>query len=92
MGTLATVMAGRKIRTFQDRFIATVTGDIEDVDGVLKITRINVHYLLRLPAAQQEAATECFENYIHKCPAAQSVIGCIEVNHDLKMEINPEGS
>jgi hypothetical protein len=60
-----------------------VTGDIEDADGVLKITRINVHYLLRLPDIQQEAAREYFNNYIHKCPAAQ---GCIEVNHELKID------
>lgn len=90
MGTLASVMAGKKIRTFQDRFKATVTGDIEDVDGVLKITRINVHYLLKLPDKQRDDATECFNNYIHKCPAAQSVIGCIDVNHELEMEIKPE--
>ena len=90
MGTLATVLAGKKIRTFQDRFRATVSGDIEDVDNVLKIVRINVHYLLKLPDAQREAATECFNNYVHRCPAAQSVIGCIDVNHELEMETMPE--
>jgi len=90
MGTLATVLAGKKIRTFQDRFRATVSGDIEAVDNVLKIVRINVHYLLRLPDAQREAATECFNNYVHRCPAAQSVIGCIEVNHELEMETMSE--
>jgi len=89
MGTLATVLAGKKVRTFQDRFRATVTGDIEAVDGVLKITRINVHYHLKLPDSHQEAAAECFNNYIHKCPAAQSVIGCIDVNHELEMETMP---
>lgn len=90
MGTLATVLAGKKIRTFQDRFRATVSGDIEAVDNVLKIVRINVHYLLRLPDAQREAATGCFNNYVHRCPAAQSVIGCIEVNHELEMETMSE--
>jgi uncharacterized OsmC-like protein len=90
MGTLATVLAGKKIRTFQDRFRATVTGDIEAVDNVLKITRINVRYLLKLPDAKREEALECFNNYIHKCPAAQSVIGCIEVNHELEMETMQE--
>jgi len=90
MGALATVLAGKKIRTFQDRFKASVTGDIEAVDNVLKIVRINVHYLLKLPDAQREEATECFNNYIHRCPAAQSVIGCIEVNHELEMETLPE--
>ena len=89
MGTLATVLAGKKIRTFQDRFSAKVTGDIEDVGGVLKITRINVHYQLKLPDDQREAAMKCFNNYIHKCPAAQSVIGCIDVNHELEMETTP---
>jgi len=86
MGTLATVLAGKKIRTFQDRFRATVTGDIEDADGVLKITRINVHYQLKLPDDQRESAKACFNNYVHRCPAAQSVIGCIDINHELEME------
>lgn len=90
MGTLATVLAGKKIQTFQDRFTASVTGDIEDVDGVLKITRIDVQYLLRLPDIQQQDAKECFSNYIHKCPAAQSVIGCIRITHELTMESIPE--
>ena len=89
MGTLATVLAGKKIRTFQDRFSAKVTGDIEDVGGVLKITRINVHYQLKLPDDQREAAMKCFNNYIHKCPAAQSGIRFIDVNHELEMETMP---
>ncbi len=86
MGTLASVMAGKKIRTFKDRFIASVTGDIEDVNGVLKITRIDVKYLLKLPDHQRDAAVECFNNYIQLCPGAQSVIGCIDIDHHLEME------
>jgi len=86
MGTLATVMAGQKIRTFNDRFIATVTGDIEDVNGILKITRINVNYLLKLPDKQRDSAVDCFNNYIELCPGAQSVIGCIDITHHLHME------
>lgn len=86
MGTLASVMAKKKIRTFQDRFTAKVTGDIEDVGGILKITRINVNYLLKLPGKQKDSALESFNNYIHLCPAAQSVINCIEINHELQME------
>ena len=54
MGTLATVLAKKKIRTFQDRFKATVSGDIEDVDGVLKITRIKVSYRLKLPEEKKQ--------------------------------------
>jgi len=90
MGTLATVLAGKKIRTFRDRFKATVTGDIEDVDGVLKITRIHVHYLLKLPPEKREDARSALENYMTRCPSAQSVIGCIDIQHELEMEDSSE--
>jgi len=86
MGTLATVLAGKKIRTFKDRFVASVTGDIEEVDGILKITRIDVRYRLKLPDSQRDQANECFSNYIGLCPAAQSVIGCIAIEHSLTLE------
>jgi len=86
MGTLASAMAKKKIRTFRDRFMAKVTGDIEEVGGILKITRIDVRYFLKLPDRQREEAVESFNNYIDLCPAAQSVIGCIDINHNLEME------
>jgi organic hydroperoxide reductase OsmC/OhrA len=85
MGTLAAVLAKKKIRTFQDRYMATVTGDIEDVNGVLKIVRINVHYRLKLPADQRADAQEAFNNYITLCPAAQSVVDAIKINHELEL-------
>jgi len=86
MGTLAAVLAGKKIRTFKDLFKATVTGDIEDVDGVLKITRINVHYKLKVPEEKREDTKESLDTYLSLCPGAQSVIDCIEINHELTME------
>ncbi|HEA69464.1 MAG TPA: OsmC family peroxiredoxin [Desulfobacterales bacterium] len=89
MGTLAAVLAGKKIRTFQDRYRADVTGDIEDVEGVLKITRIDVRYQLKLPEEQREDARRALDSYLHLCPAAQSVIGCIKINHELNMEDLP---
>lgn len=85
MGTLATVLAKKKIRTFQEHFIATVTGDIEDVKGVLKITRIHVRYDLKLPAERRADAEEAFNSYITLCPAAQSVIDAIRITHALEM-------
>ena len=85
MGTLATVLAKKKIRTLQDRYIATVTGDIENVNGVLKITRIHVRYNLKLPAERRADAEEAVNTYITMCPAAQSVIDAIQITHDLEM-------
>ena len=90
MGTLAKVLAGKKIRTFQDRFRADVTGDIQAVNGVLKITRIDVIYSLKLPEEKKTDAIEAFNNYLHLCPGAQSVVGCIDLHHELNMEAQPD--
>jgi len=89
MGTLATVLGRKKIRTSKELYNATVTGDIEDVDGVLKITRINVNYLLKVQEEKREEAEEALNAYLQFCPAAQSVIGCIDINHELTLEDMP---
>ena len=86
MGTLATVLAKKKIRTFQDRFEASVVGDIADVGGVLKITRIGVSYRLKVPKEQASDARAALDNYLHLCPSAQSVIDCIRITHELNLE------
>lgn len=82
MGTLATVLASKKIPTHTDRFRADVEGDIENVEGVLKITKIRVHYTLKVPQGKTEEAKQALDAYIQSCPAAQSVIGCIAISHD----------
>jgi organic hydroperoxide reductase OsmC/OhrA len=84
MGTFASVLATRKIRTHTDRFQANVEGDIENVEGVLKITVIRVHYLLKLSSAEEADAHWAMANYIEKCPAAMSVAGCIRIEHFLE--------
>ena len=54
-------------------------GDIEDVDGVLKITTIRIRYRLQIPAGTQDKLDRALANYAEKCPAYQSVKGCIDV-------------
>jgi organic hydroperoxide reductase OsmC/OhrA len=90
MGTLAMVLAGKKIRTFENLYQATVTGDIEDVAGVLKITRIKVDYSLKAPEDKWEDAKDALGTYLPLCPGAQSVVGCIDISHELKLEPMPE--
>lgn len=85
MGTLAMELAKRGIRTHRELYKAEVTGDIEDVEGILKITGIEVTYELRLPGEKEAEAQEAFEKYLSQCPGAQSVIGCIEIRHSLKL-------
>ena len=58
--------------------VADVEGDIEDVDGVLKITKIRLRYRFQIPAGTREKVDRALETYAEKCPAYQSVKGCIE--------------
>ncbi len=85
MGTLASVLATKKIRTHTDRFRADVEGDIREVGGILKITDIRVRYQLKLLPEQKADARWCFEHYVEKCPAAQSVVGCIGITDELEL-------
>ncbi len=86
MGTLAAALAKRGIKSHEDVYRAEVTGDIEDVQGVLRITRIGVDYFLKVPEEKKQDAQDAFESYLSGCPAAQSVIGCIAIQHQLHFE------
>ncbi len=79
MGTLARFLAGKQIDTPKEDYWADVEGDIEDVNGVLKITRIRVNYHLKVPPGKEAGAREALSVYLEGCPGAQSVIGCIEI-------------
>ncbi|MGA3175243.1 MAG: OsmC family protein [Syntrophorhabdales bacterium] len=83
MGTLAAALARKEIKTFEDLYRAEVEGDIENVNGVLKITSIRVDYHLTLEEEKADAAREAFASYLASCPAAQSVIGCIGIKDNL---------
>ena len=86
MGTLATVLAGKKIPTPEQLYWAEVEGDIENVSGVLKITTIRVKYHLKVPENKVSEARESLSNYLTLCPAAQSVMGCIKIEDELIIE------
>jgi organic hydroperoxide reductase OsmC/OhrA len=86
MGTLAGGLAGKRIPTPEDHYRADVEGDIEDVNGILKITRIRVRYHLKIPKEKAADAREAFSSYLVRCPAAQSVIGCIQIQDQLMIE------
>ena len=86
MGTLAGGLAGKKIPTPEDRYWADVEGDIEDVNGILKITRVRVQYHLKIPKEKAADAQGAFSTYLVRCPAAQSVIGCIKIEDKLIIE------
>lgn len=58
---------------------ASVEGDVEAVDRVLRISRIRVHYDIRIPKGSRQAAQRAIDTHEQKCPAATSVRGCIPI-------------
>jgi len=86
MGTLARFLAEKKIPTPEELYWADVEGDIENVNNVLKITQIRVKYHLKVPQAKTAEVKEAFSSYLTSCPAAQSVIGCINIKDDIAIE------
>ena len=86
MGTLAAVLAGKKIETHEGRYSADVEGDIENVNNVLKITQIRVKYHLKVPKGKTADARDALSSYLALCPGAQSVIGCIRISDEAIIE------
>ncbi|SMC25624.1 OsmC-like protein [Desulfacinum hydrothermale DSM 13146] len=85
MGTLAVELAKRGIQSHEDVYRAEVAGDIENVDGVLKITRLKVDYHLMVNPGKEDAAKEAMKEYLIHCPSAQTVMGCIEIQDELHL-------
>lgn len=69
-----------------ENLVANVEGDIEEVDGVLKITKIHLKYLIRIPPGTREKAERALATYAEKCPAYQTVKGCVDCTWEAEIE------
>ena len=69
--------------------MASVEGDIAEVDGVLRITAIRMQYRLAVdeadPEVDRDAVDRALERYAENCPAYQSIKGCIECSWGLEI-------
>jgi organic hydroperoxide reductase OsmC/OhrA len=82
---LAAALDVREIKSAEN-LVAQVEGDIEDVGGVMKITKIRLRYRFRIPAGAREKVERLLESYAEKCPAYQSVKGCIDCSWDADIQ------
>ena len=60
--------------------VGEVEGDIAEVDGVIRITAIRVHFRARVPNELLEKAERLLESFSAGCPAYQSVKDCIDLS------------
>ena len=78
----------RDIPATPETIRATVEGDIEAIEKVLRITRIRVRYALAVPAGTRAAAERAVATHPAGCPAHNSIEGCIDV--DIKADITEQ--
>jgi len=86
LGTLNGALEVRGIRLGPDDIRATATGTNEIVDGIVTLTRIDVHYSLRIPAGTREPVERALSRHREKCPTARSLAGAIQVEFEAEIE------
>ena len=72
--------------TSAENLVAGVEGDIEDVEGVLKITTIRLTYRFKIPSGTRDKVERALAVYADGCPAYQTVKDCIACSWSAEME------
>jgi organic hydroperoxide reductase OsmC/OhrA len=79
LGTLNGALEVRGISLSNEDITAEIEGINEVVDRVPVLTRINVHYRLRIPHGTRETVDRALERHASKCPSAKSIEAAIDV-------------
>jgi organic hydroperoxide reductase OsmC/OhrA len=79
LGTLNGALEARGIRLEPDAIHAAVAGTNEVVDGVITLTRIDIHYTLSIPAGTRDTVDRALARHRDKCPTARSLAGAVAV-------------
>jgi uncharacterized OsmC-like protein len=65
-----------------------VVGDVEVVDGTLRIVRIHVTYHLTVPAGKRDVAERVFDVHAENCPVYMTLTPCVDF--DLELDLREE--
>lgn len=79
LGTLNGALEVRGISLPPDAIGAVAHGTSELVDGVIKLTGIEVVYALRIPASVRDTVNRALERHQQKCPMSRSLEGAVPV-------------
>lgn len=70
----------RGIPIANEAISCTAEGKNEVVDKIVVLTKIHVHYKLRLPPeAPDDKVSRALETHVSKCPTAQSIKDSVEI-------------
>jgi uncharacterized OsmC-like protein len=69
----------RGIKVADGDISCTAEGTNEVVDRIITLTRIDVHYTVRLPeGADREVVDRALASHVSKCPTARSLEGAVQ--------------
>lgn len=79
LGTLKAALEVRQVAIGADDVSAVAEGDNDVRDGLPVLTRIVVHYRLRIPPDSRERVDRALARHQEKCPTAESLKGAVAV-------------
>ena len=87
LGTLTGALEVRGIKLEEGAISASARGINESKDNVIRLTRIEIDYTLRVPAAARETVDRALARHQEKCPMARSLEGAILVTWRADVQI-----
>jgi uncharacterized OsmC-like protein len=86
LGTLNGALEARGIRLGAADAHAAAAGTNEERDRVITLTRIDIHYTLRIPRGSRETVDRALARHRDRCPTAQSLIGAVAIEWTADIE------
>lgn len=86
LGTLNGGLEARGVKLSGDAISADVVGENEVRDGLPVLTRIAVHYRLRIPPGTRETVERLLAKHQEKCPTAATLRGSVDISFTAEIE------
>ncbi len=86
LGTLNGALEVRGISLQPEDITARVEGFNEVVDGLPVLTRIRLHYRLRVPEEATERVERALERHAEKCPTARTLRDAVRIEWEADIE------
>jgi len=80
LGTLNGALEVRQVALPPEAISASVQGVNEVIDRVPVLTRLEIHYRLRIPAGSREIVDRALASHQSRCPSARSLEGAVEIS------------
>ena len=79
LGTLNGALEVRGISLEPGRIAASASGENELVNGIVRLTRIDIAYTLRIPTGTRETVDRALARHQEKCPTAVSLAAAVVI-------------